>query len=165
MFPRLVNNLIPVKVRASATITADENWTAVDLKGCLDGVEFLIDITAVGAGDASNYFTFYIEESPDNTNWTRVDRAERYLTPYNRSTSNPQPVVPTPIGQDQYGEGPFVTKSTATGQFLIGLAPGVMRYVRVAMVETGTASVTLSAFAFKHPRQMPRPGITGFANL
>lgn len=164
MFPTLPNNLVVSKMCAAQNITGTAALTNdVDLAGCIGGVTFLVDITAIAAADSTNYVTLEIQESDDDVTYTALGSDEEYITPYNRSTSNPQPVVPFAQGTDMYGEGPLVINSTSmTGQYLIGMRPGVKRYVRIRAVETGTADLTLSVYALKHPRQMPKPGISGF---
>lgn len=164
MFPTLPNNLVVYKMCAAQTITATGALTNnLDMAGCIGAPTFLVDITAIGAADASNYMTLTIQESDDDVTYTTLENDEDYITPYNRSTSNPQPVTPFAAGTDLYGQGPLVINDTGmTGQYLIGMRPGVKRYVRINVVETGTASITLSVYALKHPRQMPKPGVTGF---
>lgn len=137
----LYHNINATMAHASATVTATGNGdTILDLRtlGC-ETVTFLIPITAVAAGDATNYLTITVVEGDDSglSDGTDVSSTE----PNRLVTAGPGTTY-TPLAINATGMAGTVKK--------LGFKVGTKRYCRLRFTETGTASATFSAVAVAH---------------
>jgi hypothetical protein len=162
MVNNLTNNMKPFLVAFNATVNASAALPSIDLLNTMDKVEFLVHFPTVTALSAVNKVTYTIEESDDNATWTPLADSQQYVTPKNRSTFNPQPVTPMPLGTDLYGSGPFVADAgvVANALHFFTYRAGVKRYVRLNLTAAGAPNYTHSVYAFAKPRNMPQPTTT-----
>lgn len=64
---------------APAAITATTTGSAVDVTG-YEGVEIVVEAGVITAADASNYMTFTVTYTTDDTNYTALDSGD-YISP------------------------------------------------------------------------------------
>ena len=140
MNPDLFNSVTATLEETRATVTASGD-DIIDTKGFAD-ILFLVEISAVAAGDSSNYLLFTVEESDDDD---FGDGTEAVVTDTARLTSDAASAV--------IASG-VVLKIADTGLantlVTFGYKPGTKRYVRVKWTETGTASAVFSLISLKN---------------
>lgn len=122
-------------VDTPAARTATFQGATVDTVGCA-AVDFAVFTTTVTTADASNYFTFSLEESEDGSAWSNVAIAD---------------VIIDGTPGDATGAAFVKVNSTATTDQVVTRMSyrGTMRYVRLEGTETGTASMVVGSFVVK----------------
>lgn len=126
----VTNNVYELLGIAHAQRTGTVNGAILDVAGYAR-VEFFINISAVGAADADNYFTFKVYESDasDMTGQVEITSAYRFL--------GTQLVLNA------------TTMAATTKKF--GVTVGTKRYIRLTPTETATADATFGAVALLSP--------------
>lgn len=145
---QLIFDSLPVLETNRATVTATGS-DVIDMKGFQD-LLVLFEISAVAAGDGSNYLLFTVQESNDAT---FGDGTEVTITDANRLFSTAP--LNTTTGEI------LRINSTAMANTLqkFGLKCGVKRYIKVIWTETGTASATFSMIAIKADPLCPNSNV------
>ena len=109
-----------------AVRTASANGTAVDLQG-YSAALVVVQAHAVSTADATNGFTFKLQDSPDNSTWTDVAIGDVAGTVAIASTG----VANTVIGSIAY----------------VPTSKAAVRYIRLVATAAGTTSAAFTAMA------------------
>jgi hypothetical protein len=118
----------------AATVTATGASSVLTMVPC-DRVTFLVNVGAVAAGDASNYFLFTVLEGTVVGTQAGVPEACQYIGDWDRKIN-------------------ATGEADAVYSFDFIPTPG-KNFLKVAFTETSTASAIFSITAIEHAKQQP----------